>query len=511
MRGPSGRDALTRLLLRTRRALNGRIALDAALGFLAPAAAILALLLAALRLLTALGPAALPDRLFLAAWLLGSCLAAAAGALLSARRRLRLAETAAWLDAALRDDGLFSAGLDRLEAARREGAAGETGAAGEAGAARGPETFAELVLERATRLAGETEAARPRLRPRPGYTRLGRRAAVAGLACLASAAILAFAGPGARRLAMTAALRGGLGAYASAGPAGGARGAEPGSPAALARALFPEDRAMGDRAERALRAGRLDEFRGLLRRAEAELDAKLERAAGRAERSRLGRERDRLAAAAGGLGGAPSGGLGAGRAASGALPDRLSESESGAEAEARSRSGGDRDGEEPPASRRSKPGAGPEDARPGSDPRDSAPGRSGPGGAGPEGAEPGGERNGQGGSGSGSVPGGKGPARGGSAPGFGTGSPRDWGPIEPRATGGVAAIAPDAEAPFHVFVLPERKAAAGEAGSFAAAGRAAEAAVRRVEAPLEYEEFVGAYFLALTGDAAAGGEQGGAP
>ena len=82
-------------------------------------------------------------------------------------------------------------------------------------------------------------------------------------------------------------------------------------------------------------------------------------------------------------------------------------------------------------------------------------------------------------------------------PGSGLSSPRDWGPITPRASGPEASIRPDEEAPYFMYVLPGLEPGMRQADIIADAKRVAEAAVSRDSVPMDYEDFVESYFLEL--------------
>jgi hypothetical protein len=297
---------------------------------------------------------------------------------------------------------------------------------------------------------------------------------------------------------MAAVIRGATEAAAGSSPRAEPRRASDGgdssgaaSPAELARSLFPGDEARGREAEAALRAGRVEEFRRLLRRAGEDLGRRLTRAA-EPERRKLLEEGRRIAAMEEGLGGES-------REGSGGF-ERLPEGEAGRGGEAE---GGPEAGREEEASREGDPGASPRRGLGQGDESPSAsPGKGrGEGGAG----QPGTERD------SGAGPGGDIRPGGGLLPGEGPGRARDWGPVTPRAAGPEAAIAPDPEAPFFAFVLPGADPSGAEAEALAAPGRSAESALRREPLPLEYEGLLRSYFLELAksaSDASGGGAEG---
>jgi hypothetical protein len=267
------------------------------------------------------------------------------------------------------------------------------------------------------------------------------------------------------------------------------------SPEELAHSLFPESSGMAEQASTAIREGRLDEIKNLLRRADLDLVEKIKRSVSDAERKRLREERDRLAdivramedqdvkeddaqqedpsdSSNGMYGTLP----GDGSQDPGTLPGRNRMAKPGDE-EAPAEGSGDQ--KKP---RRNNPEATDES----------------PQGGGPSGNESGGSQKAipdigaqQGDTSEGTQ------GKANAAPGSSLSSPRNWGPIAPRASGPEAFIRPDENAPYFMYILPGMTPQTRPADIIANARRTAEAALSRNSVPLDYEDFVAAYFLEL--------------
>ncbi len=82
-------------------------------------------------------------------------------------------------------------------------------------------------------------------------------------------------------------------------------------------------------------------------------------------------------------------------------------------------------------------------------------------------------------------------------PGASLSSPRNWGPISPRALGPEALIRPDEKAPFFMYMLPGLAPQTSAADIIGNARKSAEAALSRNSVPIDYEDFIAAYFLEL--------------
>jgi hypothetical protein len=250
--------------------------------------------------------------------------------------------------------------------------------------------------------------------------------------------------------------------------------AEPSAPDMDFGSLFPEDPALAGLAERAFREGRIEDLRSMLKKAEGELERRVQRDG---DRGRARRELEALRKTESELEGA---GAGRGR-----------EDPSSAESARASEPGLTEDGE---------PGQG------GGQGEGKAPQGGGSGGAGsPDGISPPGKKSapgrGEGGdeaeSPSDESSPGSGSPGGGSAPGTGSGRAKDWGRIEPGAKAEEAEIPVDPEAAFYSYVLRERASEGGLSEALADAERSAEAAISRNSVPVDYGSFVRSYFLEL--------------
>jgi hypothetical protein len=414
-------DGMRRSIGRSRSRLNALIATHRALAWAAPASLAAGLLAALLR---ALG-------FSLGAYALLACLtaaAAAAGALRSRKAFLDEAGAARWLDESLGECGLISAALDGLE---RGGEGRFDPAIAEA---------AEALLPRAARLRGPMGP-------------LLRRAAIAAAALALGAYMVFLSAP----LESSTAARRERGARAGTGAGQERRTAakavlEEGGPAAadFASSLFPDDRRMATLVERALREGRLDDLRELLKAAGLELDSKIARSIDELERKKLTKEKERLGEAAAELS------MAAGDEAS------RGEAEGGRGAGGRGEAG---PGAQGGLFAEGSGGAG--DSRPGSE-------------ADAEQAEGGAA------------------ARGGKGYGAGSGSEGEWGRVETAASHERLELGAEEKGSFFELVLPGGSAAAPVSKLAPASRRAAEAAMTRESLPLEYEDFVRSYFLALS-------------
>ena len=514
------RTEAQRAVSRARRSLNAIALLSGGLLWLAPAAVAAGLLLLVLEAAGRMPPGS-PA---LAVWGMASALAFCGGALAALRRRLDDRAAAAWLDERLMTRELLSAALGLSRPGRRPG------------------RFDEEVAERA-----EAAAAAPAAR-HPGwpFAALLRRALPAAAACLALPAILVWADPSALGNAFRAggSEGGGDRLEVAAGQRSAARQdgalalASGADAAAVARFLFAEDPAGAEAAERALREGRAEEFRNLLERAVRDLDSRLSRGVNDDERERLLEEKRRLEEALSAMdestwSGGSSGGSSLERSSSGssrAGPEGgpagqvSGEGDSSADSSSRSppqrRTGkgeaaqvdggsgkggsrqdtpGDGDGK---AGKGAAPGTGPGSSPGGELPpggKDPSGGKGPSGGSGPGPGSPDQAGKGPDGEGEGS---GSGPAGGGNRPGdagaaSGSGEARDRGKLSPSASGGILTVAPDRAASFFDYVLKGRDPGAALPGLARQAARAAEAPIANEGLPLEYEDFLRSYFLAL--------------
>lgn len=91
------------------------------------------------------------------------------------------------------------------------------------------------------------------------------------------------------------------------------------------------------------------------------------------------------------------------------------------------------------------------------------------------------------------------------AAGVGSGASRDWGPIDPSATGGDLGIRPLDGSSYFEMILPEDGSGLSALERVVASSRTAEEAIARLSLPAEYEESIRAYFTMLNREAAAAG------
>jgi hypothetical protein len=444
-------EGLVPLLRNLRIRLNAAIVAHRALAWAAPSALAAGALVAALR---ALGL----DAVGIPLWAGLTALGAAAGAARSRLARMDEAGAALWLDERLEDEELFSAALDCLD---RGG--------------QGP--FDGAILEKAAGLVPRARSVRVPRGP------LAKKAIISAAAC-AIGLYLVFlsspiAGPSIARARRTAEA-----AASSAGDAAKAASAlEEGGKAAadFASSLFPDNKRMATLAERALREGRIDDLRDMLKAAGLELESKMARAISESERKKLARENERLQAAAAAMAmgmGARAPGSGKGESGS---PGRGGSAQDGSANSGKfapdsenpygsAQGGGSRGG---PGTRREGPNSG------------SGQG----GGAGADGALDGGD--------SGAIDGGA-AGRGGKGYGSGSGAEGDWGRVEGASGAEKAVIAPSKDASFFELVLPGHDASEPLSRIAPDSRKSAEAAMAREGVPLDYEEYVRSYFMALS-------------
>jgi hypothetical protein len=455
-------DGLIVAIARARARLNAAIALHRALAWLAPASIAAAILVAAARAL-AIGP--VEGSLCFGIWAALSLAGFAAGALISRSAFLDDEGAARWLDERLDDGEILAAALCCL------------GRGAVLGASRGAEGgFDEAVVARAEEALPRAAEARPSGKP------LARKA-LRSLAALAIGAYLVFLAGTAElpRYAQSARAKSGASAERGAASKSSAMEAaiEEGGKAAsdFASSLFPGDRRMATLTERALREGRLDDLRELLKAAGLEVDAKIAGSLSENERKKLAREREKLSDAESSLSLAAASGLAGKDGRRGGGGD----------------SGGDRPGGAyPPGAYGSPYGV---------------PGGSARGGGRAPGPGQGGTGPGQGGVADGSSSHGAGAGAGGSVGpvgdgksgwGTGSGSEGDWGEIEPLEGSGEMTIAASKDPGFFELVLPGSDAARPVSELAPSSRKSAEAAMSREGLPLDYEDFVRSYYLQLS-------------
>ncbi len=453
-------EGLLSTLRAARARLNAAIVAYRAFFWAAPSAIAAGLLVALLRA-AGLGTPAFP------LWGGLVILGAAAGAAKAWKSRIDVTEAARWLDEKLGGEEKLSAALACL---------GRVSAG----------LFDEQIIREAEGLA--PRASSLRASPRP----VARRAAIAALACAIGAYAVFVSAPHGNLASKVGekAPGGGRVAAASAKAADGAFARDGGKTAsAFASSFFPDDKRLATLAERAILEGRLDDLRDLLRSADREYGSKIARALGEAERERLTRDRERIREAADALA------KGAGSA-----------DEAGRQGRKDGGNGGGDEGGGAPNGAGARASAGMAEAYPGYD-RNGSQG-SGVGTGGRMGANGGSPPASLGSAGSGVMEdgqadegqggGAQGALSGGSNPGSGSGSDADWGNIQAEAGKAKALLETTKSASFFELPLPGRDSSAALSRLIPDSRKSAESAMARRGVPLEYEDFVRSYFMALS-------------
>jgi hypothetical protein len=430
------RDEILAAIAGARSRLNRAIVAHRALAWAAPSAAAAAIAAAVLRL----------AGLEAAGLVLWACVAAAGTAIGAARglsSRMGSADAARWLDERLGGDELLSAALVCI-------ARGRSG------------RFDDEVIAAAAALAPLAAAIKVPARP------AARKAALAAAAVAASVLALVLARPLDASLAASGEAGRGRAAV-SRGSSGRASASEletRAAASALAASLFPDDKRMATLARRALREGRLDDFRDILRGADLDLSSRIDRAVSELEKKKLTRDRDLLRDAMSSL------------AQAAEAPESRPEQDEGALG-ARAEGGGT-DG---PSGPEGGPGDG---AGTGSGDRSG------------RGAAEEGEGGGRGGAPGDGNSGGEGGGSGGAGWGEGSGSQVRRAPVEASSGGGSVTLDLADDSSFFELVLPGESAAAPLASALPESRRSAESAMAREGMPLEYRDFVRSYFMALS-------------
>lgn len=453
-------EGLLSTLRAARARLNAAIVAYRAFSWAAPSAIAAGLLVALLRA-AGLGTPAFP------LWGGLVILGAAAGAAKAWKSRIDESEAARWLDERIGGEEILSAALACLG----RGSAG---------------LFDEQIIREAELLA--PRASSLRASPRP----LARRAAVAALACAIGAYAVFVSAPNGNMAAKAreAAPAGGRIAAASAKAADGAFARDGGKTAsAFASSFFPDDKRLATLAERAILEGRLDDLRDMLRSADREYGSKIARALGEAERERLTRDRERIREAADAIA------TGAGSAGEAGMQGRKGDE-----------SGGGDEGVGAPGGAGARASVGMADAYPGYDRNGSGGsgvgprGRMGANGRSPSASlgsasfgemEDGQADEGQGG-------GAQGTGSGGSNAGSGSGSDAYWGNVQAEAGKAKALLETTKSASLFDLPLPGRESSAALSRLIPDSRKSAESAMARRGVPLEYEDFVRSYFMALS-------------
>ncbi len=247
---------------------------------------------------------------------------------------------------------------------------------------------------------------------------------------------------------------------------------------AFAASLFPTDRRRATLAERALREGRMDNLRDLLKSADMDYGSRLAGQVSEPERKRLTEERSRLQEASQALDLEYRQGRG-GRA------DRPGEP---GDSEGPSARGGGADRRQGGSlAEKGGGGSGAEGSRGGRRPKPQEEG----GALGGSGGESGDE----GGAGQGMGSGGSSASRGW---GTGPGQEGNWGRIEPPAKPGRLVVEPSKDSAFFELVLPGQAPKGSLSSLLPDSMRASESAMSRESIPFEYRDFVSSYFLSLS-------------
>lgn len=442
------------VLRRVRRRLNRVIILHRAFAWTVPGALGAGLLVASLRTI-GLESVGFP------LWVVLISASAALGAVSSRRSLLDERGAARWLDARLGDHELVSA----AQTCARRHASGR---------------FDQEILERASRLAPSAASLRPPLRE------LAKRAGMAAVALgLGAYAILLSAPIDFSLSRRTAALSGKRGeAMSEAAAAAITEGGQAASD--FAASLFPDDKRMANLAERALREGRIDDLRDLVKIAGLELDTELARKLSEIERRKLTRERERMSQAAASIAMVQSQRRSQGSASGkGGGGGRDSSSGTGGSQETDRSRGGDQTGGEDRSGGQGDLSQGSEGGPSDRQPQTPGPGKGGgkPGEQGQKSAAA--DSKGEAG-------------RGGTDYGLGTGKTAARSDLEGGKEGGEAVIEKPRDASFFELVLPGEKAAKPIREIAPSSRKSAESAMSREILPLEYEDFVKSYFMALS-------------
>ena len=444
-------DRVVAVLVRVRRRLN--LVRIAALG--SRWGAVAGLAAAAVMAVLALA-GVVPARTGALAALSAAGLGFVAGTVRAFTRRLTTRDAAAWVDRGLGDEGLFSAGLTCAERLYSNFPGPYDGiladkaadAADAAAALRAPRRYAAapaglLALALA---AGAVVAALPVIRPTP------TRAAVAPDAAYG------------RELSPEAAPADAPMAVADDEP----------TPEELAEFLFPDQPELARLLAEALRTGRLDDAKKLLEKSEiARTQLEEKKTSGTGAPGAPG-SRERMERAVRELGGDGGSSSETERGQEGGSPSERVMSDDRLDA---------------------APMEAPDDApvgdKEGGTPAD------GEGTGGRSGGTPGEGEGGTGGDGSGASDPEAGGAKRGNEAGTGSGMARDWGAIDPLASGGKADIPPLEGGAFFEMILPEDDPGGTPLDRVRAAAAALEEALARESLPADYAEAVRHYFLDL--------------
>jgi hypothetical protein len=426
-------DGILVAIAAARSRLNRAIVAHRALAWAAPSAAAAAIAAAVLRL----------AGLEAAGFVLWACIAAAGTAVGAARglgARMGTAAAARWLDERLGGEELLSAALVCVGRGRSGRFDDEVLAAAEG---------------RAALAAGVKVPWRP----------TARKAALAAAAAAASVLALVLARPlDVSFAASSEALRRAAVSRGSTARAWASEAEIRAAASALAASLFPDDKRMATLAQRALREGRLDDFRDILRGADIDLSSRIDRTVSELEKKKLTRERDLLRDAMSSI-----------ASNAGASADRKDRDEGSSGAQ----DGAEGDGEGAGSAGGSGPGPGDREG----------------GGTAGEGQ---GEGGGEGGASGAGGPGGEGAGAGGAGWGEGSGSQARRAPVEAASGGGAVSLDLADDSSFFELVLPGELAAAPLSSALPDSRRSAESAMAREGMPLEYRDFVRSYFMALS-------------
>jgi hypothetical protein len=351
--------------------------------------------------------------------------------------------------------------------------------------------FDPLIMARAE----EISAQKPRVEI--GFRSIWKRALRAAALAAAGALLAALPGPLGLRQSLFASAHGKAGAEGERSAAGDASSGRGETARAIANSLFPDDARLARAAERSISSGRLDQLRDMLSRADAELEKRIAKSDSLLEKDRLERERqalreaaaramERMAQAPGGQEEEPTQGQSQGQGSQG-KPGGSGPRTSG-------QSPGGSEGAETKGPQGTKPdGNGP--GQSGEDPALGGQGQPGEGQASGQGADQSGSASDQGGTGAGD-----GAAQprilGGSAAGRGSGSPKDWGKIDPRSDPNHSAVLKNDDSGLMELVLPGTEAGRAASAPMTAL-KSAEASMARDRVPLGYQDFTRAYFLSL--------------
>jgi hypothetical protein len=252
-------DEILTMLERIRRRLNSAIIVHRMFVWIAPAVGVAALAAAVLKIAGREGYA-------IFAFILLLVFGALIGAVKGFRSRMGTTDTARWLDERLGDDEVFCAALVCIER-------GRTG------------RFDETVIQEALSLAPRAAKVRIPILPTVKKSSIAFAASIAGVLALMLIRPFETSYTNTRMAERSAAE-----ASQNRNSAALSENEIAASAAALASSIFPGDKRMATLAERALREGRMEDFRNILKGANIESTQQIERKISELEKRKLTRD-----------------------------------------------------------------------------------------------------------------------------------------------------------------------------------------------------------------------------